>query len=152
MEVEEEEEDDDEEEEGQVSHLEGAEAELEEDLDVPHGGAAGLHQVDKHHVVDPKQRDEQQRGLGQASAHTQVQVQVGIVLLLVVVLVGAKVILIVISKHHVPVLRAFAPSNTSAAQLLHQDADDADEEDEVDLLEKEQKHTQIKLSPDCSCT
>lgn len=36
----------------------------------------------------------------------------------------------------IPVLRLFISSDISAAQFLHQDADDADEEDEVNLAEK----------------
>lgn len=48
-------------------YLEGSQAKLKEDLDVVHGFVGRLHQVDKHHVVYPKQGDQQEGGLGQTS-------------------------------------------------------------------------------------
>lgn len=46
------------------------------------------------------------------------------------------------------VLRLLISSDVSAAQLLHQDADDADEDNEVDLVEK---HKTGRKSPVSKC-
>lgn len=50
-----------------ICYLEGSEAELKDDLDEFHVFVIGLHQVDEHHVVYPKQRDQQEGGLSQTS-------------------------------------------------------------------------------------
>lgn len=54
-------------------YLEGPEAQFEEDLDVLHVFVGRLHQVDEHHVVDPKQRDQQEGGLRQTSGERTTQ-------------------------------------------------------------------------------
>ena len=58
-------------------------------------------------------------------------------------------------KYVPPVLRLLISSDISAAQLLHQDADDADEQDEVDLKEKHEGRRVNKVcssAPDrCDC-
>lgn len=52
---------------GSGFHLEGAQAQLDEDASL---GARVLGQDGKHHVVHPEERDEQQRGLGESPAGT----------------------------------------------------------------------------------
>lgn len=55
-----------------MCYLEGSEGEIKEDLDVFQFFVRWLHQVDEHHVVYAKQRNQQEGGLGQTSeGHTQ---------------------------------------------------------------------------------
>lgn len=52
------------------SCLEGSESEVKEDFNVVQVGVRRRRHVDKHHIVDSKERDEEEGGLSQTSAHT----------------------------------------------------------------------------------
>lgn len=108
-------------------HLEGAQAELDEDAGL---GARVLGQDGEQHVVHPEERDEQQRGLGQPPGRTGPQRETPR---------PPAAPPPPVRRGCSPEVAGVVPAHAGRPQLLHQDADHVDEDEEVHLPMKGQR-------------